>query len=411
MHLKAYVIARSALLDDLSRMGDDRSCTNVNIRSGSRLPAYCALRIAPEAQMGLGGSSLGARHERMSAVNKDIVVVGASAGGVPALEALVAGLPKNFQGSVFVVLHMGASDRSELDRILQRSTALPVAQVQERVLKVKPGHIYVARPDYHLILEADTVCLTRGPRENRFRPAVDALFRSAAYVHSARVVGVILSGSLDDGAAGLWWVKQRGGTAIVQSPTEAQFPAMPESALKYTTADHVLRAAEIGPLLAELSAQPANPADRRTASNEMDVEVRIAKEGRGLQAGVMQLGEITPYTCPECHGILVQLKEGGVPRFRCHTGHAYSINTLLAEVTEYVEESLWNSLRSIEESAMLLAHLARHVRQLRHDEGLAKLFEEKSEDTLRRADVVRMAVQDHQTLSEDNITEVQQGKR
>jgi two-component system, chemotaxis family, protein-glutamate methylesterase/glutaminase len=265
--------------------------------------------------------------------------------------------------------------------------------------------------DYHLVLEAGTVCLTRGPRENRFRPAVDALFRSAAYVHSTRVIGVILSGSLDDGAAGLWWIKQRGGTAVVQSPGDAQFSSMPESALEYTTPDHVLAARQIGPLLAELATQPASRHEQHAVSKEMEVEVRIAKEGRGLQAGVIDLGEITPYTCPECHGILVQLKEGGVPRFRCHTGHGYSINTLLAEVTEYVEESLWNSLRSIEESSMLLAHLARHVRQLRHDESLAKLLEEKSQDTLRRADVVRSAVHDHQTLSEDNITEVQQGGR
>jgi two-component system chemotaxis response regulator CheB len=344
-------------------------------------------------------------------MNKDVVVIGASAGGVPALQSVLAGLPGDYRGSIFIVLHMGASDRSTLDRILQRSTPLPVTQVHERESIVKPGHIYVARPDYHLVLEGNHVCLTRGPRESRFRPAIDALFRSAAYVHTTRAVGVILSGSLDDGAAGLWWIKNRGGTAIVQSPLDALFSAMPESALEYTVADHVLNAAEIGPLLGELSMKPASEDPHLAASRELEVEVRIAKEGRGMQAGVLDLGEFTPYTCPECHGILVQLKEGGVPRFRCHTGHAYSINTLLAEVTEYVEEALWNSLRSIEESAMLLTHLAKHVREMRNDESLAKLLDEKSRDTLRRADVVRSAVHDHQTLSEDNIEEVQQGGR
>jgi len=147
------------------------------------------------------------------------------------------------------------------------------------------------------------------------------------------------------------------------------------------------------------------------ASKELEIEVRIAKEGRGLQAGGMDLGEITPYTCPECHGILVQLKEGGVPRFRCHTGHAYSINTLLAEVTEYVEESLWSSLRSVEESAMLLAHMARHVRQVGREQKLASLLDEKARDTLKRADAIRNVVHDHQTLSKDNVAEVQQGGR
>jgi two-component system chemotaxis response regulator CheB len=342
-------------------------------------------------------------------VKKDIIVIGASAGGLAALQTVVAGLPSDFQGAVFIVLHTGASDRSHLPQILQRHTELPVIGVHDGQL-VLPGHLYVARPDYYLVLEASTAHLTRGPKENRFRPAVDALFRSAAYVHGSRVVGVILSGTLDDGSAGLWWVKERGGTAIVQTPTDAQFPAMPENALRHTTADHVVPAGEIGPLLAQLTRQEAS-SEQRPAMKELEVETIISRDGRALQAGVMQLGPITPYTCPECHGILVELKHGGVPRFRCHTGHAYSINTLLAEVTEYIEDSLWNSLRSIEESAMLLSHLAKHVRDESTDEALAKLFEEKAQDTLNRADLVRKVVTEHQTLSQDNVTEVRSESR
>jgi two-component system chemotaxis response regulator CheB len=345
----------------------------------------------------------------MAAMSKDIVVVGASAGGVEALKAVVAGVPSEFRGTIFIVLHVGSSDSSYLAEILARVSKLPVAQAEDGH-RAEPGHIYVARPDYHLVLERGTMHLTRGPKENRFRPAVDALFRSAAYIHASRVVGVVLSGALDDGTAGLWWIKERGGTAIVQAPADAQVAAMPESAIRYASPDHVVPAKDIGQLLMKLSrdslvSSPPPP------TKELEVETFISRDGRALQAGVMDLGPITPYTCPECHGVLVQLKEGGVPRFRCHTGHAYSINTLLSDVTEYIEEALWNSIRSIEESAMLLDHLARHVRDEVGDEKLAKLYEQKAKDTLNRADLVRKAASGHQTLSQDNIREVESGSR
>jgi two-component system chemotaxis response regulator CheB len=340
---------------------------------------------------------------------KDIVVIGASAGGVPVLKELVEGLPAEIPAAVFIVLHVGASDRSYLAEILQKKSALPVTQA-ENGESIRRGRIYVARPDYHLLVEASTVRLARGPRENRSRPAIDALFRSAAHAHGSSVLGVILTGTLDDGSAGIWWVKDRGGTAIIQNPDEAEFPSMPLSALSNITADHVTMATGIGPLLSRLCREEAPPS-RGPSSNDIQLEDRISKEGRALQLGVMNLGPITPYTCPECHGILVFLKEGGVPRFRCHTGHAYSLNTLLAELTEQVEESLWSSMRSIEESAMLLQHIARHVREKGGAPEAARLFEQKAEDTLQRAELVRRAVNEHQTLSSDNVAEVKTGAR
>src|SRR5207244_2621723 len=140
-----------------------------------------------------------------------------------------------------------------------------------------------------------------------------------------------------------------------------------------------------------LTQEPPNPSDAGPLSREIEVETKIAMEERALQAGVMNLGPITPYTCPECHGVLVQLKDGGVPRFRCHTGHAYSINSLLADVTEYVEDSLWNAIRSIEESAMLLSHIGRHLRETTQDHSSGDLFDKKATETQRRADLVRQA--------------------
>jgi two-component system, chemotaxis family, protein-glutamate methylesterase/glutaminase len=340
---------------------------------------------------------------------RNIIVIGASAGGVEALQELVQGLPQDLDASMFIVLHLSPSAPSRLAEILQRRSALPVSQASDGEV-FRRGHIYIARPDYHLVLEKEKIHLSRGPRENRHRPAIDALFRSAAYSHGARVIGVVLTGELDDGTAGLWSVKQRGGTAVVQDPADAQSPSMPRSALKYVAAEHVLPLKGIPSLLTRLTRELPNP-EQPPIGKELEIEARISMEGRALQLGVMDLGPITPYTCPECHGVLVELKDGGVPRFRCHTGHAYSINNLLADVTEFVEQSLWNSIRVIEESAMLLNHLARHVRQSGVDSSAADIFDKKAEETQKRADTIRQAAMEHQTLSKDNITEVDSGAR
>ena len=342
-------------------------------------------------------------------MKKDIIVIGASMGGVAVLRELVAGLPADLKASVFIVLHVGASDPSILASILQRGSQLPVTEAQDGE-RIQKGHVYVARPDYHLLVEADTIQLARGPKENRSRPAIDALFRSACYAHGPRVIGVVLTGMLDDGSSGLWWVKKRGGTAIVQDPEDAEAPSMPRHALAHVEADHVLPAKAIAAALVRISGEEAIPT-KHEHSQELETEVRISREGRALQLGVMDLGPITPYTCPECHGCLVAMKAAGVARFRCHTGHAYSINTLLAEVTEYVGEALWTSIRAIEESAMLLEQMAREMQEKGKDQASIALLDEKARDTLQRADLVRRVAAGHQTLSQDNITEVEPAAR
>ena len=299
---------------------------------------------------------------------KDVIVVGASAGGVEVLKQLTASLPHDLPAAVLIVLHVAPSSPTMLPRLLQRGCPLPVA-VAEDGEPLRHGRVYVAPQDRHLVLEPDRVRVTRAPRENHSRPAIDPLFRSAALAYGPRVIGVILSGRLDDGTAGLWAVKDRGGSAVVQDPEDALHPDMPRNALQYTAADHVVRADELGPLLARLAGQPVPGPPPPPASRELELEVRIAMEDRALERGVMTLGPVSPYTCPECHGVLVRLDERGVPRFRCHTGHAFSLDSLLAAVTGTVEDTLWSALRAIEESVMLLREAADRTRAIAGDPG------------------------------------------
>lgn len=329
-----------------------------------------------------------------------LIVIGASAGALPVLQVLLEALPTNLNAAVLIVMHVAPDGPGLLPTLLQRVSALPVAHPVDGE-QIRRGHVYVAPPDRHMVVDGDRVRLTRGPKENLCRPAVDPLFRSAAFAYGPRVIGVILSGRLDDGSAGLWTVKKRWGTVVVQDPDEATHPSMPRSALQYVAVDHRVIAAKIAPLLSKLTKQPVVSKATVPRSRELEIETRIAKEENALSLGLMELGPLTAYTCPECHGVLVQLKEGGVPRFRCHTGHAYSLNSLLSEVTTYVENSLWNAVRSIEEVQMLVQHVAKHMRE-QGDEPSAERFETKARETNERAELVRKALLMQDALSLDS---------
>ena len=205
----------------------------------------------------------------------DIIVIGASAGGVEALKVLVAGFPHDLQATIFVVLHLSATGPSILAEILTGAGLLPAPQVVKGEI-IAPGHIYVAPPDHHLLVEQGHVRVTRGPKENRFRPAVDVLFRSAAYAYGPRVIGVILTGALDDGTAGLWAVKDRGGLAVVQDPQEALHSSMPQSALRHVSVDACLPLAEIVPMLVQLVGEPAPMEGVHPVSKKLAIETPIA---------------------------------------------------------------------------------------------------------------------------------------
>jgi two-component system, chemotaxis family, protein-glutamate methylesterase/glutaminase len=331
---------------------------------------------------------------------RDIIVVGASAGGLEVLQKLVAGLPRDLRASVFIVLHTGPDSPGLLGGILDKVCPMPVETPNDHE-RIQPGKVYVAKPDRHLIIEPGTICLSSGPKENRFRPAIDALFRSAAQVYGPRVVGVILSGGLDDGTAGLWAIKQLGGTAIVQDPNEALYPSMPKSAMQYVDVDYCVPIAEIPPLIVRLSQTEPDEGGRRVVPKHLDIEVKIAKQDPAIDEDIREIWEKSSYTCPECHGVLLQLKEGDRERFRCHTGHAFSSDSLLAYLTEGIEESLWTTIRNIEESVMLMRHMARHMAE--RDPQTAEEFLKKADEARLRSEQVRKAVLAHEELNVERI--------
>lgn len=288
---------------------------------------------------------------------RNIVVIGSSAGGIEALRALFSYLPSDSSASFFVTQHMAAHSPSALDQILQKQTGMHVAFAHDRQL-LMPNTVYIAGPDRHLMIEGDRVRVTRGPKECRARPAVDVLFRSAAIAFGPRVIGVILSGALDDGTAGLWQIKDRHGLAFVQNPGEALYSSMPISAIEHVKVDCIgtieTLAVEIRRAL--MSDVPMPAVDE--PSHRQQIENLVALEGNGVQAGVMDLGKVSKYTCPECHGVLVQIVEGKLVRFRCHTGHAYSLKSLLVEVNAAIDKGLWDAVRAIEERILLLEQRA-----------------------------------------------------
>jgi two-component system chemotaxis response regulator CheB len=272
---------------------------------------------------------------------------------------------------------------------------------------IETGRIYVARPDHHLLIDDSRIRVTRGPKENRFRPAVDPLFRSAAYTFGPRVIGVITSGALDDGTSGLWEVKRRGGTAIVQDPSEAEIGSMPENAIREVSVDHVVPGREIAALISRLSQEEAvEPGEvfmqDETENQKTQDEIRIAAEDNALQTSIFRGGELTPFTCPECSGVLAKLRDGDRVRFRCHTGHAFTSDSLLSSLTENIEESLWSAIRGVDESIMLLNHIGDHFAEANQGNLAAKFFQ-KAKEAQNRNELIRHAVLDHELLTTESI--------
>ena len=288
---------------------------------------------------------------------RNIVVIGASAGGVDALKNLFSLLPADLSASYFVVLHLSPHYPSNLDRILQSVTSMPVSFASDRQ-RIMPDCVYIASPDRHLMVEQDAIRITRGPRESRARPAVDVLFRSASLAFGQRVIGVVLSGSLDDGTAGLWQIKDRSGLAFVQDPGEAQHRSMPDNAMEYVDVDFVGTIAALAARIAQEVRTALPLPDAPPPRPGQQTENLIALGENGMDVGVMDLGTPSKYTCRECGGNLAQIEEGPIVRFRCHTGHAFSIASLLAEVNGSVDTSLWSTVRAIEERILLLRQLA-----------------------------------------------------
>lgn len=289
---------------------------------------------------------------------RDIIVIGASAGGLQALEELVEGLPKNLPASLFIVVHTSPTANGMLPQILTRRSRLPIEFAVDR-MHIRPGHVYVARPDHHLLITPGRVHLTRGPKENGFRPAVDPLFRTAARTYGPRVVGVVLSGGLNDGTAGLAIIKQHGGIAICQDPADASFPSMPMSAVQNVEVDQILRAVDIPATLDELARTPISQEVAAMAKPRRNDEPDISDEGTASLVNNDRPYPPSPFTCPECGGALWEVSsEGTLLRYRCHVGHGFTGEALDAGQTEEVESALWTALRTLEESAAIRRRLA-----------------------------------------------------
>lgn len=320
-----------------------------------------------------------------------IVVIGASAGGVSALKTLSTLLLEDLNAAVFVVLHVPAGSTSRLPEILNFAKNLPAAHATDGE-RIRPGRIYVAPPDTHLQVDSKFVRLVRGPRENRQRPAVDPLFRTAAHAFRERVIGIVLSGALDDGTAGLRVIKSLGGTAIVQDPNEAETPDMPRSALEHVKVDHCLPLRAIAQLVVELtgdrrmkphesraSSQPAEELRTHTGSpgQEVDADLALA-ETRGRPPSA--------FTCPECHGTMWEVDE--LMRFECRVGHAFSLQSMVTEQFQSLERALWIALRMFEENVAMARRIQTHANE-RGRTLLARHYEERVRELEEQASTIK----------------------
>lgn len=294
----------------------------------------------------------------MSSPHHHIITIGTSAGGLEALDAVIAQLPPRLPASIFIVQHVAPENTGAgLLHRLGRHKAFH-CKLADDAEAFSEGVIYIAPPDYHLLVKERTVLVTKGARENRYRPAIDPLFRSAAVTHGPSVIGVILTGTLDDGTAGLIAIKKCGGITVVQDPKDAAYPDMPQSALNNVDVDYCVPIADMGRLLGKLVHEL--PGEPRLVPDDIRTEATIAERVLSDVAQVNGLGSQAPYNCPNCGGVLWQMENIDIQRYRCHTGHSFTADALLASQSEKIEETLWVSLRMFEERKNLLNNMAQN---------------------------------------------------
>jgi two-component system, chemotaxis family, protein-glutamate methylesterase/glutaminase len=291
-----------------------------------------------------------------------LIVIGASAGGVQALSGLLEALPPDLDAAICLTTHISAHTPSALHSLLSLKTRMPVVPAVDGK-PLRQGTIYLAVADRHLMVTERAIRLTRGPKESRARPAIDVLFRSAAICFGSRAIGVILSGMLDDGTAGSWAIKDQQGVVLVQDPAEAQYASMPESVLQHVQVDFSGPVEALAGEIVRRCNSVAAASSAPIAFQRHELENEIAGEGNALKGGVMELGKVSKYTCPDCHGVLVQIEEGSILRFRCHTGHAFSIKSLLIEVGEAIDNGLWDTIRALEERVLLLRQMSEFAKE------------------------------------------------
>jgi len=319
-----------------------------------------------------------------------IVVIGASAGGVRALKRLASELPAGLEAAILITIHIAPSGPGLLPEILSGVGPLPSVHGYTGQ-PLQRGHVYVAPPDLHMLIGAQgRIRLSPGPKENGTRPAIDPMFRSAALTFGPEVIGVVLTGHLDDGTGGLFAIKQCGGIAIVQDPTDAEVPSMPANAAQHVAADYSVPLTELAPLLVRLIREPVKR-EQRVMSDQLKIETQIMENPEEFSRAVTQIGDPSLLTCPECHGTLLRVRDQHLVRFRCHTGHGFSAQTLLDGLDEETEEAIWNAVRTLQEGAMLREHLAQHAQDAGSEDAARTLLGE-AQTKLQRAKTLRSIV-------------------
>lgn len=328
-----------------------------------------------------------------------IIVVGGSAGSISVLSDLLAQLPQTLNASIFVVIHLQRHVPSKLAAVLSRVSVLPVCEATDQQ-KIQPGLVYVAPSDYHLFLEQSKVQLVRGPLENRMRPAIDVLFRSAAVAHRDQVIGVILSGLLDDGVAGLQAIKRCGGRAVVQSPDEAQFSSMPENAIAAMDVNYIVPVAAMADCLQRCVAEP--PETNTLVPKDILLESKMVKRVMFNADEMAQIGEPSYQSCPACSGPLWQMKAPDTLRYRCHVGHSFTARALVEAQDETVEEALWIALRTLEERARVLERISKDSLQ-KGAQNLSERYKERAAEALEHATSIRRLI--YSSGVEDTVAE------
>jgi two-component system chemotaxis response regulator CheB len=268
-----------------------------------------------------------------------------------ALVSLLGQLPKDLPAALFIVQHMSEDSTGSVLLHSLRKVRTLLCQFGESGQHIERGHAYIAPPDHHMLVKKGSILVTKGARENRSRPSIDPLFRSAAVAYGTQVIGVILTGKLDDGASGLQAVARCGGLSVVQDPNDATYPDMPSNALKHVEVDHCVPIAAMGDLLVKLAGRRAPKPKKAPA--DIALEARIAERVLSDLAAVNALGSQVPFNCPECGGVLWEVQKGPL-RYRCHTGHAFTASVLANAQSEKIQETLWVSLRMFEERKNLL---------------------------------------------------------
>lgn len=321
--------------------------------------------------------------------HRDVIALGASAGGHRALQNLVATLPADFPAALLITVHLAASRPSVLPAILSNSGPLPARFGQDGEL-IRPGHIFIAPPDLHMMAGAEgRLRLRRGPTENRARPAIDPLFRSVAATFGGRSIGMLLTGMLSDGVAGLLALKRCGGVTVVQDPADAEFRELPENALANVDVDHVTAIDEMGALLRRLVKEAAGPSPKPPP--ELLLEVAMASQDILDPEAPERLGGVTLLTCPECHGPLWEIQDGALARYRCHVGHAFAMEDLVEAQSSELDRALSSALRALQERVELLRRMAEESRRRGHERA-AKQWEGRLKEYAEQAALVRDAL-------------------